>query len=1200
MNLRQTPWVVGIATVAALIGRGPSQPEPARETAPPAAAIALGAAAPKEIGKSGTAAGRAAARRASRRRYARLYREFLGIEVPAPQAPRSQGTLAARLRGTLAAQPLRIDLSPQAEERTIRDQDLLEIARAARVHGYGPLEFMVVLVADPIDSGLVSEFDLAMIAVQRALADAGYRHDRQWLPWVEPEAAEAKEFRKSAGLMLFRRQSDCRQPPAEDCRHLLAVFLVGETAKLGIHKQAFLEAVNFILDLNRADQKARPGAPRARSRPRHPRGKAAPPPAPRREVPVLGPTFSGSVESLRIALREVIGRQDVSFRIVSGSASEPAIEPRLREGDLAQRVRFERTVIADDELAEKGLSFLQDRLGWDLDHAALLVERDTAYGSYFATEQQSLLARITKLTFPSGLFALRNAWEQTSGAAAPSAAEGAGGPQATAVPKTELEVSLADQRTPVDVVPEQSPVSSRIADMGVANLLRQVSREGYHYVGILATDIKDQLFLAEQVRRWAPNVILFVVDNNLLYVHPQYNATMFGTLTISSYPLITEPAPLSVPPILPAKRLRQQFFSERQEGIYFAARSLVCKVRPPQAVWIAASGHYGIWPLGRMAVGPVRPGAARSGKGARPPAVSTPVAWIGPAPDVESIEPAQPAPEAPPDGAGLMLVLLFAVLCVVSLLLRREALGFSRAVNQPRVLWLMRAAAGLPVLAGAGILGLWIGWLGASHAGWTRWLGLSSFGWIVQAESLHARWSAWMGPSDSGCAAWLGLLLMLAAYGFLLYLFVEAAGPYPRRWWASLAFIPFAVIGLLLPGLTLFLLWYWGQGDTRLLLFRAGALTGGLSPMVPLAWLSAAVFFWVVTELKRQLIRERDKTGWPLQNRREAPLKFSGNEAADLAKRFDHTLPSHEGLLGAAVVVAPLAFLWSSMQPVGESRHYGIAFLIAAAVIGFLVLTPFFCAVRAWFLVRRLVRRIAQTPLLEALKRVRAEVDWKPLHFGWDTPELSGLRRSVERLHALLPQQPRLPRRELRLLLAKITYLADRKRRVAANVKLVSYDLDQRRRLNEHFQEAYAKLAGLDHPVIDDFFAVRLIVYFQQVFAQLRYWLMASMGTGLLLIAGIAIYAFEPKRFTMLVAWGVLSLVSAWTLVIFVQMSRDPTLSAIGGTDPGKITYDWPFVSNVLAYGVVPVLGLIASQFPSLGRLIGGLLDPLARLLRIN
>lgn len=125
---------------------------------------------------------------------------------------------------------------------------------------------------------------------------------------------------------------------------------------------------------------------------------------------------------------------------------------------------------------------------------------------------------------------------------------------------------------------------------------------------------------------------------------------------------------------------------------------------------------------------------------------------------------------------------------------------------------------------------------------------------------------------------------------------------------------------------------------------------------------------------------------------------------------------------------------------------------------------------------------------------------------------------------------------------------------------------------------------------------MRLVAYLRQVFMQLRYSLMGAMVSGLPVVLAAATYGFQPKRFTMLVLWGTLGLASAVALAVFVQMDRDATLSAIAGTPAGQITYDWSFLSNALTYGIVPLLGLAASQFPSIGRLFSSLLDPLARI----
>jgi hypothetical protein len=51
-------------------------------------------------------------------------------------------------------------------------------------------------------------------------------------------------------------------------------------------------------------------------------------------------------------------------------------------------------------------------------------------------------------------------------------------------------------------------------------------------------------------------------------------------------------------------------------------------------------------------------------------------------------------------------------------------------------------------------------------------------------------------------------------------------------------------------------------------------------------------------------------------------------------------------------------------------------------------------------------------------------------------------------------------------------------------------------------------------------------------------------------------------------------------MTCLVGLERDPILSRIAGTTPGKL--DVESYLKVIGYGTLPVLGLLASQFPSI------------------
>jgi hypothetical protein len=65
---------------------------------------------------------------------------------------------------------------------------------------------------------------------------------------------------------------------------------------------------------------------------------------------------------------------------------------------------------------------------------------------------------------------------------------------------------------------------------------------------------------------------------------------------------------------------------------------------------------------------------------------------------------------------------------------------------------------------------------------------------------------------------------------------------------------------------------------------------------------------------------------------------------------------------------------------------------------------------------------------------------------------------------------------------------------------------------------------------------------------------------------------------------------------IYEEMHRDPTLSRMTSTEPGKL--DTAFWIKFLAAGLVPLLTLMASVFPQAGRLLYSFVEPILQGLR--
>ena len=176
---------------------------------------------------------------------------------------------------------------------------------------------LIATLPDPVDAANLNyTYDRYLDAIQRAMEGAGYLLDRFDLPWLDPAgppaAANAAEprFRREPGRLLFRSRTrgDDPLPPAA------FVFIVGETPTAGIHKAAFVHAVQEFSAVCA-------------------NGQSEP-------IRILGPSFSGSATSLHALLRAFPARE---FVMVSGSAT--AIE----SAELTRGVNavFQTTIAQD-------------------------------------------------------------------------------------------------------------------------------------------------------------------------------------------------------------------------------------------------------------------------------------------------------------------------------------------------------------------------------------------------------------------------------------------------------------------------------------------------------------------------------------------------------------------------------------------------------------------------------------------------------------------------------------------------------------------------------------------------------------------------------------------------------------------------------------------------------------------------------------
>jgi hypothetical protein len=130
----------------------------------------------------------------------------------------------------------------------------------------------------------------------------------------------------------------------------------------------------------------------------------------------------------------------------------------------------------------------------------------------------------------------------------------------------------------------------------------------------------------------------------------------------------------------------------------------------------------------------------------------------------------------------------------------------------------------------------------------------------------------------------------------------------------------------------------------------------------------------------------------------------------------------------------------------------------------------------------------------------------------------------------------------------------------------------------------------------EEFVALQFAFVLRDVVARTVSALFTAMLCLTFLTAAHLLYSFNPRSSLLtldLLAVAAVSLTSIW---ILVSMEREPVLSRLRNTTPGKLDLNWAFLQRVAVYGVLPLLAVIASLFPEIGSSLFGWLEPLRKL----
>lgn len=1131
---------------------------------------------------------------------------------------------------------------------------------AALVEGltrdHAEVEFLIATVPDPRLG-----FDGAVEAISKALEAAGHTLDRHSLSWTQrPDKGTSTCQEHVPGISLFVRPPE----PGKNPRRLLLVYLVGESPTYGVYKTAFLRAAHEVATLR----------------------ALLPPPLCRKcdGLRLLGPAFSGAASSLE-ELLEHPAMRSLPFTIISGRATDVAIQPQIQRHARPDRpVIFSATVIPDQALQTEFFCYLTETLGADDKDIAVLTESTTVYGQAAGQlpDAAPLPRKSTRcknshrprLTLPVPLHVsrLNAAWA----AQAKGSTKGSEKQEPSGLFDQSLERALPkmlDLSERTDVIPTLSSSTVAATDRALATILTSIDAEKIRYVGLIFTDEQDTIFLAEQVRKFAPDVVLFTFSSDIIYTHPELRSALKGLLVVTPYPLFTRNQQWSYP--FHGYTHRIQFSRDADQGVYNAAVALldrpdlmieysqpvgsedkVPQPRPP--VWLSVVGIDQLFPL-HFITSYEDGGFVYQNKRA--------------APEEHLYAPYQQGTLLAMllvlgltgvfIAAGYFRVAYGSVLAELKypwalfrLFRRCSALGEGSAIgpHEGRRQSVFIAAIFLPMALlypffctvhfmqlRDGNRGLEPGQSLSDLPFYLRLIDLG--GHIGVYEGLTWRVLA-VGLVASACQ----LIFMLTVTDVLLH--TMGRGDKLRSWlarlWKQRRYLStVALTASMVLGTFVCFRFFVStvnvlQRDFNNLVFmrRVAHPAFGLSPLTPLLILISALQLWGYCHLQRIRLLERMATVFlDLIEELEHELKLRA-ELVSMARRLES--PSL-GTVALALLAAVMLVVTMFSEVVSlEAYPLNFVFRLLFGVLCVTILYAAYRFLRLWLHFANFLRLISHHPLAQALDRMPEDlVRSIGALFLEELPEEA--RREAEQTHLLMlgnhlrdldldkglqslpaaqvgpirklfdelrqvlsvPGRPTLPGRDdprivqtARLLvqILKVFWYA----RPLPGTLPEPGAIPATRSTISVYASAVPSTMGLWLRLAEDIVTLQVVSYIYRLFPQLRNALIFFTGGILLLLAAVVTYPFQPQHFLVLVLWALIIGSVGLAVMVFVQMNRNETLSRIAKTEPGKISFDRRFFSQVAIYGALPLLSFFATQFPEVRGVVFSWLETILKTLK--
>lgn len=435
-------------------------------------------------------------------------------------------------------------------------------------------------------------------------------------------------------------------------------------------------------------------------------------------------------------------------------------------------------------------------------------------------------------------------------------------------------------------------------------------------------------------------------------------------------------------------------------------------------------------------------------------------------------------------------------------------------------------------------------------------------------------WSAFRQPRIAGAwivAAWAGLFMLTAA-GVVPWVHRSQKVRHQVFLFAIGAFPLLAAIGLN----------SFGPQTSRYMLIpffllRSQDYLNGIAPLLPLLilLLGGVGYAWSL------------HIGTVLTQERYIRLGAL-NSPRFCCKRFGLS-----ALAAAAAAMFPFAWVsWRQLHSL-EPLVYDRIFIVLLYLL--LTATTYACVrfVQLWCNIKRFLNQLELHPIHEALQAMPKEKDGAPV---WESHPRRRSSWFYQRAESTLVQLRTLedpesqPDPVIARLRQYLTSTAQEAAKINVEEPLESLGIRFEKELNRNEGPWTGNFeATAADRVKQQFLAYRFGAFLRCCFLHLRNRI-SAMTTGFVAITlSLNSYAFGPERMIQALTVGLVLLMGTCVVSVFFQMHRHPMLAMLSGAE-GKL--DWGPWAKIASVAAIPLLTLVASYTPAVGRFIGKWLQP--------